>query len=225
MSLNSKKQSTLKSFLTKRVRRSGESLDRGILPLDTDSADDENTADKGCRSDSNEQFTLNNSLNTDEPIIMSDIADDSDVSSDTYSGAQGVSAESENMDSRQPSFTLGKHPRQSVSISSDVETESTDSLCVAECCNGADKPYQPRISYSRLSKRKQGKCFRSFQSSWYSSFNWLSYCLTHNKVFCYYCRTATASRLVTFSKKSNDAFVSVGFDNWKKALKGLGSMK
>ena len=223
MSLNSKKQSTLKSFLTKRVRRSGESLDRGILPLDTDSADDENTADlaadKGCRSDSNEQFTLNNSLNTDEPIIMSDIADDSDVSSDTYSGAQGVSAESENMDSRQPSFTLGKHPRQSVSISSDVETESTDSLCVAECCNGADKPYQPRISYSRLSKRKQGKCFRSFQLSWYSSFNWLSYCLTHNKVFCYYCRTATASRLVTFSKKSNDAFVSVGFDNWKKALK------
>ena len=104
-------------------------------------------------------FTLNNSLNTDEPIIMSDIADDSDVSSDTYSGAQGVSAESENMDSRQPSFTLGKHPRQSVSISSDVETESTDSLCVAECCNGADKPYQPRISYSRLSKRKQGKYF------------------------------------------------------------------
>ena len=150
---------------------------------------------------------------------MSDIANDSDVSSDTYSGAQGVSAESENMDSRQPSFTLGKHPRQSVSISSDVETESTDSLCVAECCNGADKPYQPRISYSRLSKRKQGKCFRSFQLSWYSSFNWLSYCLTHNKVFCYYCRTATASRLVTFSKKSNDAFVSVGFDNWKKALK------
>ena len=165
MSLNSKKQSTLKSFLTKRVRRSDESLDRGILPLDTDSADDENTADlaadKGCRSDSNEQFTLNNSLNTDEPIIMSDIADDSDVSSDTYSGAQGVSAESENMDSRQPSFTLGKHPRQSVSISSDVETESTDSLCVAECCNGADKPYQPRISYSRLSKRK-GNVFDLF---------------------------------------------------------------
>ena len=33
------------------------------------------------------------------------------------------------------------------------------------------------------------------------------------------CHTATASRLVSFSKKNKDAFVSVGFDNWKKALK------
>ena len=43
--------------------------------------------------------------------------------------------------------------------------------------------------------------------------------MTHNKVFCHYCRTATASRLVSFSKKNKDAFVSVGCDNWKKALK------
>ena len=43
--------------------------------------------------------------------------------------------------------------------------------------------------------------------------------MAHNKVFCHYCRTATASRLVSFSKKNKDAYVSVGFDNWKKALK------
>ena len=42
--------------------------------------------------------------------------------------------------------------------------------------------------------------------------------MTHNKVFCHYCRTATTSCLVSFSKKNKDAFVSVGFDNWKKAL-------
>ena len=48
--------------------------------------------------------------------------------------------------------------------------------------------------------------------------------MTHNKVFCYYCRTATASRLVSFSKKNDNAFVSVGFDNWKKAQKDLESM-
>ena len=42
--------------------------------------------------------------------------------------------------------------------------------------------------------------------------------MTHNKVFCHYCHTTNASHLVSFSKKNKDAFISVGFDNWKKAL-------
>ena len=162
-----------------------------------------------------------------ETVSVSDSGSDSDdndveddIESDTDSN-NGAVVEPENMDS-QPSFNLDKDSHQSVSVSSDPETESssqsTNSLCVAECCSG-NKPYQPQINYSSLSKRKQGKCCRSFQSSWYNSFKWLSYCMTHNKVFCYYCRIATASRLVSFSKRNNDAFVSVGFDNWKKVLK------
>ena len=140
-----------------------------------------------------------------------------DSDTDGHDTGSVVGVESETMDS-QPTFNTDKLPHQSVSVGNDPETESSDSLCIAECCNG-DRPYQPRINYSSVSKSKQGKCCRSFQSSWYGSFKWLSYCMTHNKVFCYYCRTATASRLVSFSKKNNDAFVSVGFDNWKKAMK------
>lgn len=63
---------------------------------------------------------------------MTTSGSDGDVLTDTYSGARGVSTESENMDT-QPSLIPGKHCHQSVSISSDAETESTDSLCIAEC--------------------------------------------------------------------------------------------
>ena len=114
-----------------------------------------------------------------------------DSDTDGHDTGSVVGVESETMDS-QPAFITDKLPHQSVSVGNDPETESSDSLCIAECCNG-DRLYQPRINYSSVSKRKQGKCCRSFQSSWYGSFKWLSYCMTHNKVFCYYYHTATAS--------------------------------
>ena len=50
-----------------------------------------------------------------------------------------------------------------MSVGNDSETESSDSLCIAKCCND-DRPYQPQINYSSVSKRKQVKCYRSFQS-------------------------------------------------------------
>ena len=82
-----------------------------------------------------------------------------------------------------------------------------------------EKPHQPQLDYSSLSKKKQGILCCSFQPSWFSSFKWLNYCLTRNKIFCFYCYTATKQQLVTFSKKNSEAFVSVGFDNWKKAYR------
>ena len=51
-----------------------------------------------------------------------------------------VGVESEIMDSR-PAFITDKLPHQSVSVGNDPERESSDSLCIAECCNG-DRPYQ-----------------------------------------------------------------------------------
>jgi len=93
-----------------------------------------------------------------------------------------------------------------------------DNHCEAVCCAERDKPHQPELDYSSLSKKKQGNICRSFQPSWFTSFKWLNYCLTRNKIFCFYCYAATKQQLVTFSKKNSEAFVSVGFDNWKKAL-------
>ena len=67
-----------------------------------------------------------------------------------------VGVEFETMHS-QPAFITDKLPHRSISVGNDQETESSDSSCITECCNG-DRSYQPRINYSSVSKRKQGKC-------------------------------------------------------------------
>ena len=46
---------------------------------------------------------------------------------------------------------------------------------------------------------------------------WLTFCVTRNLVFCFYCRLAATRGLLSFSKNASDAFVSKGFNNWKKA--------
>ena len=56
-----------------------------------------------------------------------------------------------------------------------------------------------------------------FKSIWFSQHKWLTYCVTQNKTYCYYCRTAVRRGLICFTKKHKEAFISTGFENWKKA--------
>ena len=46
----------------------------------------------------------------------------------------------------------------------------------------------------------------------------MSLCETRNVLLCFYCTTARRKQLLTFSKKTNDAFIRTGFSNWKKAI-------
>ena len=55
-----------------------------------------------------------------------------------------------------------------------------------------------------------------FVTTWFEDHKWLTYCLTRNKVYCYFCRTAVRRQLINFSKNAKDTFVTIGFDNWKK---------
>lgn len=59
---------------------------------------------------------------------------------------------------------------------------------------------------------------RSFQKSWLIKYTWLEYEASTEKVFCKTCKEADAKNLLQFSSKKEDAFISVGFSNWKKAL-------
>ena len=64
----------------------------------------------------------------------------------------------------------------------------TDSSCHSQCCSESsdiDKPFQPSINYAVFSKKRQGKRIRHFKVSWYRSFNWLHYCTSRHKVFCF----------------------------------------
>ena len=43
-------------------------------------------------------------------------------------------------------------------------------------------------------------------------------CSTRNKAFCYACRKANKKGLFNFSKYGDEAFITWGFNNWKKSL-------
>ena len=87
---------------------------------------------------------------------------------------------------------------------------------MSECCSDLSEPYQPNTD-CLATKKKQGKQSRSFCSSWFKDHRWLSFCVSHSKVFCFYCRTATSRGWLTFSTKAENTFTARGFNNWKKA--------
>ena len=57
---------------------------------------------------------------------------------------------------------------------------------------------------------------RCFVSSWYNHFKWIHFCQTRLKVFCYYC--VKGSSLSGRNIRADQAFVTTGFSNWKKAI-------
>ena len=57
---------------------------------------------------------------------------------------------------------------------------------------------------------------RCFVSSWYNQFKWIHFCQTRLKVFCYYC--VKGSSLSGRNIRADQAFVTTGFSNWKKAI-------
>lgn len=58
-------------------------------------------------------------------------------------------------------------------------------------------------------KTKQGNQNRSFSASWYDHFPWIEYSIESNAIYCYVCR-------IFGNETSEDTFVKIGFNNWKK---------
>ena len=77
-----------------------------------------------------------------------------------------------------------------------------------------DKPHQPVLSFPCHTIGKQR---RSFCASWYSKYPWLHYQEASDSVLCFHCHVAEKRHLpVTLNKE--DAFITAGFSNWKKAI-------
>ena len=89
------------------------------------------------------------------------------------------------------------------------------SACILPCCTDP-KPFQPVNSVVLASLANKD---RNFVVDWFKQFPWLTLCLTKKKVFCVYCRYISQHQLLTFSKNFSPAFISDGFNNWKKAIK------
>lgn len=98
---------------------------------------------------------------------------------------------------------------------------SLSTFCDLECCEShRNAPFQTLTSKDiNASKRKQGKQLRVFQKAWFKEHQWLTYCIKHAVVYCFYCRSISLMKGLTFSKRSDASFISRGFCNWKKGKK------
>ena len=88
--------------------------------------------------------------------------------------------------------------------------------CSNTCCHH-DGPFHPVASDLIHATCQQKRQNRSICESWFLSYKWLTFCITTNKVYCFYCRAANSKGLLTFSKRIDDSFIKAGFCNWKKA--------
>ena len=78
------------------------------------------------------------------------------------------------------------------------------------------EPYQPNPKNMPVQKLPNKTLH--FQDKWFREFPWLHYSQTLNGVLCFYCaETFKREKSNPVSKHVEEAFVSAGFRNWKKA--------
>ncbi|CAF4079753.1 unnamed protein product, partial [Rotaria sp. Silwood1] len=111
-------------------------------------------------------------------------------------------------------------PSTSTSLTSPSSTSASTTTklkCEAICCTSNDL-YLPRNqSDFKLSSDK-----RSCQLGWFLKYQWLTYCQSENKVYCYFCRTAYYCGFHPEPNKSGEAMLAfTGFSDWKNAIARL----
>uniref|UniRef100_A0A8C4QC37 Uncharacterized protein n=1 Tax=Eptatretus burgeri TaxID=7764 RepID=A0A8C4QC37_EPTBU len=88
--------------------------------------------------------------------------------------------------------------------------------CVSIWPNFPDQPFQPHdvscIPVQILPNRKL-----KFQQQWFKDFPWLHFDQSIGRVLCHTCTDAFREKLTKLARCAEDAFVSKGFRNWKKA--------
>lgn len=105
---------------------------------------------------------------------------------------------------------------------SESEQESnTNPSCTCQCCQlQSYRPEDEETLTRTIKEYGHGKQLKTryFRKEWYKSFEWLTLCSTTYKAFCTDCMKAKRNGLLTFSAKMEQAFISTGFCNWKKAM-------
>lgn len=80
-----------------------------------------------------------------------------------------------------------------------------------------DKPFQPRdFNFPSVAFGVKNVVCRSFQASWFASWEWLHWDTKTERAFCHTCCTAARKKLLT-AGCADGAFLTKGFQNWKDA--------
>ena len=94
----------------------------------------------------------------------------------------------------------------------DRDCGSATQIKLANCST----PHQPSdTSLIPPKKTKTQNIF--FQGKWFSQYPWLHYVPNLQRVVCFSCAKASEMGLLNLASLQEPAFISVGFDNWKKA--------
>lgn len=78
------------------------------------------------------------------------------------------------------------------------------------------EPYQPDPSVMPVQELPNKKL--KFQVKWFKAYPWLHYDPEIAAVLCYTCVSAKQNQLIDLSRFHDQAFLSTGFKNWKKAV-------
>ena len=94
------------------------------------------------------------------------------------------------------------------------KTSNSDKL-VHEVNDIAEQPNQPGSSFI-FPKSAFGKQYRSCQFQWFKEYKWLEYDEVKDCVTCFVCKKHVTK--LDSEKNKEEAFLSAGFRNWKKAI-------
>ena len=97
--------------------------------------------------------------------------------------------------------------------SSEHNGDDMTAVAMSAAADGNNFPFQLHPS-SIVVQALKGRNL-SFQASWFTKFPWLHYCVARKAVLCYVCMQ---SGQMPSEMHAEGAFISTGFNNWKKAL-------
>ncbi|MGH0136753.1 UNVERIFIED_CONTAM: hypothetical protein FKN15_016867 [Acipenser sinensis] len=102
--------------------------------------------------------------------------------------------------------------KPSDSTEPDPVSETIDHSIPTENAAATSDAPPPKITKKDSTTEK-----RHFREEWIRTYNWLMYDEEKNKALCKTCSTCEKQNMFTFSTKKEQTFITVGFDNWKKA--------
>ncbi|ODM90673.1 Zinc finger MYM-type protein 1 [Orchesella cincta] len=73
----------------------------------------------------------------------------------------------------------------------------------------------------KVPAQKAEKRIWNFQNRWYDEYKWLHYDEQLNRVLCFVCAEAKSAGLFSNSMKTEEAFTSVGYCNWRRGNENL----
>ena len=86
-------------------------------------------------------------------------------------------------------------------------------------CNFFDKPFHPPKNFKFPDQRFGKETFnRLCQSQWFEDHQWLHYDVGRDSLFWYVCQNSDDQSQLQAERRKETAFISTGFNNWKKAL-------